>query len=68
MCSALLECGRSADIQEFCFQGAKRTDMDCDGQQVGLFSYSHEWDFQAAKISDKRSTLLQDCRIADVHE
>ncbi len=42
--------------------------MDCDEQQVGLFSYSQEWHFHAAKISDKRSTLLQDCRIADVHE
>ncbi len=29
MVSALLEGGRSSNIHEFCFQAAKRTNMDC---------------------------------------
>ena len=37
-CSAVLEDGRSANIHEFCFQAAKRSDMDCFDVQGGLFA------------------------------
>ena len=47
-CAALL-CGRYADVQEFCFQTAKRTDMDCKGLQVGLLANCQEWRIVAAK-------------------
>ncbi len=68
MGSAVLECGRSADIQEFCFQGAKRSDMDCEEQQDCLFADSQEWDFQAAESFDKSSTLQQEGRFAHTVE
>ena len=42
--------------------------MDCDEMKGGLFADSQEWDFQAAKRSDKCSTILQEGRFADVHE
>ncbi len=38
MGSAVLEVGRSADIHQFCFLAAKRSDMDCIEVQVGLFA------------------------------
>ena len=50
------------------FQGAKRCDMDCVEVQGGLFDDSHEWHFQAAKSSDKSSTILQVCRFTDAQE
>ncbi len=68
MGSAVLECGRFADIQEFCFQGAKRSDMDSEEQQDFLFPDSQEWDFQAAERSDKSSTLQQEDRFAHTVE
>ncbi len=68
MGSAVLECGRSADIQEFCFQGAKRSDMDCDELQGALFAHIQEWDFQATERPDKSSTLLQGFRFAHVQK
>ena len=52
MGSAVLLGGRSANIQEFCFQAAKRSDMDCEEQQECLFPDSQEWHFHAAKRSD----------------
>ena len=39
--SAVLDGGRSADIQEFCFHAAKRSDMYCVEMQWGLFDDSH---------------------------
>ena len=41
MGSAVLEGGRSPDIQEFCFHVAKRSDMYCGEMQWGLFDDSH---------------------------
>ncbi len=67
MGSAVLEGGRSADIQEFCFQAAKRSDMDCAELQGGLFADCQEWHFQAARSSDKSSTILKG-QIADAQE
>ncbi len=66
--SAVLEDGRSNDIIEFCFQSAKCTDMDFDEKKGSLFDDSLEWYYHAVICSDKRSTLLQVCRIADVSE
>ena len=37
MGSAVLEVGRYADIHQFCFQAAKRSDMDCAELQRCLF-------------------------------
>ena len=68
MVSAVLEVCRSADIHEFCFQAAKRSDMCCVEVQEGLFADSLEWYYHDVICSDKRSTLLQECRIADVSE
>ncbi len=39
--SAVLEGGRSADIHEFCFHAAKRSDMYCFEMQWDLFADSH---------------------------
>ena len=37
MSSAVLDGGRSAYIHEFCFQAARRSDLDCVELLVGLF-------------------------------
>ena len=47
--SALLEVGRSADIYEFCFPAAKRSDMDCVEVQGRLFADCQEWRFHFSK-------------------
>ncbi len=49
MGSAVLEVGRSANIHKFCFQAAKRSDMDCVELQFGLFADCMEWHFQVSK-------------------
>ena len=67
MVSAVLDGGRSAYIHEFCFQAAKRSNMDCVELQVGLFADNQEWD-KAAKRSDKSSTILKECRFAHAQE
>ena len=64
---AVMEGGRSADIHEFCFQAAKRSDMDCVELQSGPFADFPEWHFQPAKRSTNCSTILQEGRFADVH-
>ena len=66
--SAVLEGGRSADIHEFHFQAAKRSDMDCVGIQCAPFTDSQEWYLQAAKRSDKSSTIQQEGRFAHAQE
>ena len=38
MGSGVLEGGQFVDIHEFCFQAAKRADMDCVEQQRSLFA------------------------------
>ena len=38
----VLEVGRFANIHEFCFQAAKRSEMDCDELQFGLFAVCKE--------------------------
>ena len=43
MGSAALDCDRSADIHEFCFQDDKRSDMDCVELQGGQIADSQEW-------------------------
>ncbi len=45
-----LESRRSADIHEFCFQTAKRSDMDCVDLQVGLFADYQEWHFKSRNV------------------
>ena len=42
MISDILEGGRSADIHDFCFQAAKRSDMDCVELHGGLFDDCQE--------------------------
>ena len=68
MGSAVLEVGRPANINEFCFQAAKRSDMDCVEVQGGLFAESQEGHFQAAKRLDMSSTILQEGRFAHAQE
>ncbi len=68
MSSAVLVGGRSADIHELCFQAAKRAEMDCAELQWCLIADWKEWHFQAAKRSDKSSTILQDDRFAATRE
>ena len=68
MDSVVLVCGQSADIQEFSFQAAKCSDMDCDGPQQGLFADCQEWHFQAANPSHKSSTILLLGRFAEAEE
>ena len=46
MGSAVVQGGRSADIHEFCFQAANRSDMDCVVVQGCLFANCREWQFQ----------------------
>ena len=52
MGSAVLVDGGSADIQEYCFQAAKRSGMDCAELQDGLFADCQEWHFQGVKPLD----------------
>ena len=65
MCSAVLEGGLSADIHEFCFQAAKRSDVELQGC---LFADRQEWHFQAARRSYKSSTILQEGTYAHAQE
>ena len=67
MGSALLEIGRSVNINEFCFKAAKRSDKDCVKLQGGLFTDIQVWHLQAAKRSDKNCTILQEGRFAHTH-
>ena len=41
MGSAYLEGGRPANIHEFCFEAAKRSDIYCVEIQWGLYADSH---------------------------
>ncbi len=68
MCSAVLEVGRSADIYEFCFPAAKRSDKDCVEVQGRLFDDCQEWRFNFSKRSGNFSTILQEGRFPDVQE
>ncbi len=68
MSSAVLEGSRSANINEFCFQAAKPSNMDCVEVQRCLFADCQEWHFQAAKRSDKSSTILQEGRFVHAQE
>ena len=68
MCSAVLVGGRSADIQEFCFQAAERSDMDCAELQGDLFADCQLWHFQTANRSDKINAILQEGRFANAVE
>ena len=62
MSSVVLEVGRSVDIQELCFQAAKRTDMICVEVQVCLFADCQEGNFQFSKRSDNCSIIVQEGR------
>ena len=53
MGNAILLGGRSADVQEFCFQTPIRSDMGCDEQQGVLLADCQEGRIVAAKRSDK---------------
>ena len=68
MYSAVPVVGRSAGIQEFCFQAAKHSVMDCAELQGFLFADCQEWHFLAAKSSHKSSTIPQEVRFADGQE
>ncbi len=50
MGSAVLEGGRFSNIHKFCFQAAKRSDMDCVELQFGLFANCKEKHFQVSNI------------------
>ena len=50
MRSAVLEGVRSADIHEFCFQAAKRSDMDCVEPQGCLPADCLECHFQVYNV------------------
>ena len=58
-CAALL-CGRFACVQELRFKTENRSDMGCDELQGCLFPHCLEWHFQAAKHSDKSSSIIQE--------
>ena len=45
MASAVCVGGRFTHIQEFCFQAAKCSDMDCAELQGGLYVDCQEWHF-----------------------
>ena len=62
MGSAVLEVYRSADINEFCFQASKTSDMDCVEVQGGLFADSG---FETVIYG---SAVLEGGRSADIHE
>ena len=68
MGSSALVAVRSDDIQESCFQSAKRSDMDCAELQGCLFADCQEWHFQAAKCLYESSTILQVGRFGDAQE
>ena len=55
-----LEGRRSADIHEFCFQAAKRSDMDCVELRGGLFVDCKAWLIQFSELSDNCSTIMQE--------
>ena len=65
MGNAILDGGHSADIHEFCFQAAKRSDVELQGCQ---FADRQEWHFQAARRSYKSSTILQEGTYAHAQE
>ena len=65
---AVLEAGSSADIHKLCFQATKRSHVYCVEVNECLFTDSQVGYFQAAKISDKSSTIIQEVRFADVEE
>ena len=67
MGSAVLEVRRSANIHEFCFQAAKRSDMECVELQGCLFADCQEWHFQVSKRCDICSNIPQEGRFAYVH-
>ena len=51
--SAVLEVGRFADIHEFCFQAAKRSDMECVVLQGCLFADRQECHFRLRSVQIK---------------
>ncbi len=67
MSSAFLEGGRPANIHEFCFQAAKRSDMECVELQGCLFPDCQELHFQVSKRCDNCSNIPQEGRFAYVH-
>ena len=67
MGSAVLEGVRSANIYEFCFQAAKRSDMDCVELQWGPFVHCQAWHIQVSKLSDNCSNIPQENGFVDVY-
>ena len=68
MGSAVLEGGGTANINEFCFHAAKRSDMNCVELQRCLFVNYQALHFQVSNLTDICSTILQEIRFADVNE
>ena len=50
MGSAVLVGGRFDDIQEFCFQAAKHSDLDSTELEGVLFAVRQVWYFEAPKV------------------
>ena len=63
MGSAVLDGGRSSYIHGFCFQAAKRSDMDCVDLQEYLFADCQEWHFQVSIRSGNCNTI---CKSVDL--
>ena len=68
MGSAVLLVALSSNVQEFCFQAAKHSYIECAELQGDLFADCEEWHFQAAKRFDKSRTILQEGRFADAEK
>ena len=66
--SAVLLGGRSADVQEFCFQNCKTFRYGLSRNARCLLADCQKWRIVAAKRSDKSSTLLQEVRFANAQE
>ena len=60
---AVMQGVHSADIHEFRFQAAKRSDMDCVELQSGPFAEFQELQFQAAKV---QLNAVQSCKRVDL--
>ena len=63
MGSAVLVGVGFVDIQDFSFEGAKRSDMECVELQGCLFADCHEWHFRSANV---QIIALPSCKRVDL--
>ena len=66
--SALLLVCRSNNVQQFCFETTKRSDMRLYVLQGGLLANCHQQRIVAAEIFDEIRTNLQEGRFANPQE